>query len=85
MCAVAVEKTSREIGAPVSENEPDGPPTKLSDKVRTDLERELADGVPVAVAAQRADVGRRTLTRWIAEGAVVRRRLVAATATRLPC
>ena len=49
------------------------PPTRLTTELRVDLERQLADGVPVAVVAQRFGIGRRTLTRWIADGHVVRR------------
>jgi hypothetical protein len=50
----------------------------LTDERRARAERELAAGAPVAVAAQRIGVGRRTLTRWIAEGRVVRRKLASA-------
>jgi transposase len=55
-----------------------GRSTLLTDELRADVERELAAGVPVAVAAQRVGVGRRTLTRWLARGDVVRRRLASA-------
>jgi hypothetical protein len=48
---------------------------RLTPELRVDLERQLADGVPFAVVAQRFGIGRRTLTRWIADGRVVRRRL----------
>jgi hypothetical protein len=44
----------------------------LTDELRQRLERELAAGVPVAVAAQRARVGRRTLHRWLADGRLAR-------------
>jgi hypothetical protein len=55
-----------------------GRSTLLTDELRADVERELAAGVPVAVAAQRVGVGRRTLTRWLERGDVVRRPLAAA-------
>jgi hypothetical protein len=50
-----------------------GRPPKLTPELRVDLERQLADGVPVAVVAQRFGIGRRTLHRWIADGRLVRR------------
>src|SRR5262245_29257255 len=53
-------------------------PTVLSDDLRVAVERDLADGVPIAVAAQRAGVARRTLHRWLSLGLVVRRHLSAA-------
>jgi hypothetical protein len=56
--------------------------TKLTPELRVVVERELAAGVPVAVAAQRAGVGRRTLQRWLARGLVVRRQLAPAAAPR---
>jgi hypothetical protein len=34
------------------QNDPMGRPTKLTPELRVDLERQLADGVPVAVVAQ---------------------------------
>jgi hypothetical protein len=55
-----------------------GAPTKLTDELRVAVERDLAAGVPVAVAAQSAGVGRRTLHRWLDRGLVVRRGLAAA-------
>jgi hypothetical protein len=51
-----------------------GRATLLTPELRADLERELANGVPVAVAAQAHGLGRRTLTRWLERGLVVRRR-----------
>ena len=53
-------------------------PSKLTPELRVDLERQLADGVPVVVLAQRFGVGRRTLGRWIGDGRVVRRQLAPA-------
>jgi hypothetical protein len=44
----------------------------LTDELRQRLEGELADGVPVTVAAQRAGIGRRTLHRWLADGRLAR-------------
>jgi hypothetical protein len=64
------------IGAPKRQNGAVGRPTLLDDELRHDLERELAAGVPVAVAAQRFGVGSRTLHRWLAAG-LVRRELPA--------
>jgi hypothetical protein len=52
-----------------------GRSSQLTPELRADVERELADGVPVAVVAQRFGIGRRTLTPWIADCRVVRRRL----------
>jgi transposase-like protein len=49
--------------------------TKLTAELRAEVERELAAGHPVAVVAQRHGITRRTLTRWIADGRVVRREL----------
>lgn len=50
-------------------------PTILTDDLRASLDRQLADGVPVAVLAQRFEIGERTLGRWISQGRIVRRRL----------
>lgn len=47
--------------------------TLLTDEVRAAVERELASGVPIAVAAQRLGLGRRTLHSWLADGRIVRR------------
>jgi hypothetical protein len=49
-------------------------PSLLSDERRERIERELADGIPVAVVAQKAHVSRTTLFEWIAKGYVVRKR-----------
>jgi transposase len=62
----------------MSHNRRVGRATLLTPELRAQLERELADGHPIAVAAQRHGLGRRTLTRWISEGLVVRRRLAPA-------
>jgi Transposase len=51
--------------------------SKLTPELRAEVERELAAGQPVAVVAQRHGLSRRTLTRWIADGRVVRRELTA--------
>jgi hypothetical protein len=59
---------------PLGQNGPMGRPTLLTPELRVDVERELADGVPVVVVAQRFGIGRRTLGRWISEGRVVRSR-----------
>jgi hypothetical protein len=48
-------------------------PSLLTDELRARAELELAAGTPVSVTAQRIGVGVRTLTRWIADGRVVRR------------
>src|SRR4029453_8290916 len=59
---------------PLGQNGPMGRPTLLTPELRVDVERELADGGPVVVVAQRLGIGRRTLGRWISEGRVVRSR-----------
>jgi hypothetical protein len=51
--------------------------SKLTPELRADVERELAAGHAVAVIAQRHKIGRRTLDRWLADGRVVRRELIA--------
>lgn len=53
-------------------------PSTLTNEVRAELERELAQGVPVVVAAQRVGRSPRTVHAWLQSGAVVRRRLAAA-------
>ena len=82
--ALAAEKTPRVIGAP---NEPEWVrwhgASLLTDELRAQMERELAAGAPVAVAAQRVGIGRRTLTRWLAQGRVVRPQLASAPADPL--
>jgi hypothetical protein len=45
-------------------------PSKLTDQVRSEVERELALGTPVVVAAQRSGISPRTLSRWLAAGLV---------------
>jgi transposase-like protein len=55
-------------------NRPVSRATLLTPELRAELERELAEGAPVAVAAQRHGLGRRTLTRWLERGLVARRR-----------
>jgi transposase len=52
-------------------------PSALTDERREAAERALAQGAPLSVAAAAADVSPRTLSRWLAEGQVVRRDLVA--------
>jgi hypothetical protein len=52
--------------------------TLLTDELRVELEQELASGTPITVTAQRLGVARRTLTRWLSNGKVVRRRLAPA-------
>ena len=49
-------------------------PSLLSDDLRDRIESEVADGVPVVVAAQNAHVGKSTLHEWLSKGLVVRRR-----------
>ena len=52
--------------------------TLLTDELRAEVERDLAAGTSVALTAARAGVSRRTLTRWLERGRVVRRRLAVA-------
>jgi hypothetical protein len=49
-------------------------PSALTSELRETIERQLADGIPVAVVAQNASVSRSTLHSWISSGRVVRRR-----------
>jgi hypothetical protein len=53
-------------------------PSSLTDSVRAELERDLAQGVPVVVAAQRVGRSPRTVHAWLERGLVARRRLSAA-------
>jgi hypothetical protein len=53
-------------------------PSLLTDELRARAELELAAGTPVSVTAQRVGIGVRTLSRWIADGRVVRRKLAPA-------
>jgi hypothetical protein len=52
-------------------------PSSLSVERREAVERALAQGAPLSVAAASAGVSPRTVSRWLAEGEVVRRDLVA--------
>ena len=52
-------------------------PSSLTDERREAAERALATGAPLSVAAAAADVSPRTLSRWLEDGLVVRRELVA--------
>jgi hypothetical protein len=64
------KKTSRAYRVRKSGNKTDltGRPTKLGDAVRERIERELADGIPIAIVAQNVGVARSTLHEWIATG-----------------
>jgi IS30 family transposase len=46
-------------------------PSSLTPELRERIERELADGVPVVVVAQRAHVAGSTLHRWLQRGDVM--------------
>jgi hypothetical protein len=48
-------------------------PSLLTDELREQIELELADGVPVTVAAASAGISKRTLHSWLEQGRVVRR------------
>jgi hypothetical protein len=52
-------------------------PSSLTAERREAVERALAQGAPLTVAAASAGVSPRTVSRWLAEGEVVRRDLVA--------
>jgi hypothetical protein len=53
-------------------------PSSLTAERREAVERALAQGAPLSVAAASAEVSPRTVSRWLTEGRVVRRRLAAA-------
>ena len=53
-------------------------PSSLTAERREVAERALAAGLPLSVAAASAEVSPRTLSRWLQEGQIVRRRLAAA-------
>jgi hypothetical protein len=55
-----------------------GRPSSLTAERREAVERALAAGAPLTVAAASADVSPRTISRWLEEGLVVRRQLAAA-------
>jgi hypothetical protein len=52
-----------------------GRPSKASPEVVESVERALASGATIAMAAAAAGVSRRTVDSWLANGVVVRRRL----------
>jgi integrase len=51
-----------------------GRPTLLNDALAERIERELEDGVPAVVVAQRVNVSPRTIRSWLKAGKVVRRK-----------
>jgi hypothetical protein len=55
-----------------------GRPSALTVERREAVEKALAAGAPLAVAAASAQVTPRTVSRWLAKGRVVRRQLAAA-------
>jgi hypothetical protein len=64
-------------------------PSSITDKRRDAVERALAAGAPLRVAASSAGVSARTVSRWLEDGLVVRRTLSAvpdefAASTELP-
>jgi hypothetical protein len=52
-------------------------PQALTDERRDAIERALAAGAPLSVAAAAGDVSARSVSRWLGEGRVVRRTLSA--------
>jgi hypothetical protein len=52
-------------------------PTSLTAERRDVIERALAGGAPLSVAAASAGVSARTVSRWLGEGLLVRRALAA--------
>jgi hypothetical protein len=48
-------------------------PSLLTSELREQIESELADGVPVTVAAASAGISKRTLHSWLTDGRVERR------------
>jgi hypothetical protein len=70
-----VENSRPAIREPMSHNPSVGRESLLTEELRGKVERELAAGTPVSVAAQRLGLSRRSLTRWLSEGRVVRRQL----------
>jgi hypothetical protein len=54
-----------------------GRPSSLTAERRETIEAALASGVPLSVAAASVGVSERTVNRWLEDGLVARRRLVA--------
>jgi hypothetical protein len=54
-----------------------GRPSSLTAERRETVEAALASGAPLSVAAASAGVSTRTVNRWLEDGLVARRRLVA--------
>jgi hypothetical protein len=52
-------------------------PSSLTDERRDAIERALAAGAPLDIAGASAGVSARTVSRWLTDGHVVRRRLAA--------
>jgi hypothetical protein len=52
-------------------------PSALTAERRDAIERALAGGAPISVAAASAGVSARTVSRWLGEGLIVRRDLAA--------
>lgn len=65
---------------PKRQNDLVGRPSALTAERREAVEKALAAGAPLTAAAASADVSLRTVSRWLEEGAVVRRQLAAAPA-----
>jgi hypothetical protein len=74
---VTSEKRARAREAPKRQNGYVARPSGFTDARRETIEATLATGAPLAVAASAAGVSKRTVSRWLENGAVARRRLAA--------
>ncbi len=73
--SVAAKKSAGKTRCQKSHNHSVGRSTLATPERIVAAERELAAGATLTAAAERVGIGRRTLTRWIESGTVVRRRL----------